>query len=806
MNLHPLATDARYALRAVRNRLGLFGLSALIIGLGAGACTAVFSLLSPLMIRDLPFHEPDRLVWIANEGEAGNMSSVTSRTANLRDFREMNRTFDGMSGYFAFFEHMSYNFTAGGEPERLVGVPVAQDFLDVLGVEPIHGRNFVDEEGVSGGRPAVILSHAFFLRSFGGDANVVGRPITLNDEPFEVVGVLPPSFDFASIFAPHTRVDFLSPFPIDDETDQWGNTLSMVGRLKDNAGVAAAQADLDSIILRLKEADEGRWGLGAAVSGLQEQIAGPFRVAALLLAAGAAAVMLIVCVNLSNLLLAQGGRRRREMAVRSALGASRRRLMRQLLFESLILSVCGAAVGLALAIGAVHFVASNSALTVPLLRQASVDGAVFGFAALLSLVVAVLIGFVPAIRATRREAAVIRGEGRSQSGDRGGTRLRAALVVVEVTLACVLLVFGGLLLRSFQNVLDVDLGFDTADVLRWRIQTSRDFASDEQRTAYFQQLTDRVEEVPGVESAGLTDAVPLGKNRTWGLGAPGYDYEGRANLGAYVHLVDAGYVPTMEIQLLRGRQLRREDDAERPLVMLLNETAARAVFQGEEALGRKVMAGGRETEVVGIVADVRHLSPEEGSGIEMYLPLQQIPGFDALDLVVKSSGPQEPVAAAVRSALESYDATLPVRSHEPLDSVVAQAVSPRKFVLQLLGSFAGTALLLALLGIYGVQSYAVSERVREIGIRMALGETAAGVLWRIVGGSLLLASTGLLFGLGASLLVSRSAQSLLFGVAPSDPRTFGAMAVVLLAVAVLAGLVPAWRAARTSPATVLRSS
>ncbi|MDA8019140.1 MAG: ABC transporter permease [Thermoanaerobaculia bacterium] len=806
MNMAALVTDFLYAVRALRKNASLVCLSVAIIGLGAGACTAVFSLLNPLLLRELPFEEPERLVWVANSGEAGSMSGVTSRTSNLRDFRVMNHTFEAITGYFAFFEHQSYNFTAGGEPERLVGVPVARDFLEVLGVETIHGRNFVAEEAAWGGRPAVILSHGFFTRSFGADPGVVGRSIVLNDEPREVVGVLPPSFDFASIFAPHTSIDFLSPFPITDETDRWGNTLSMIGRLHPDQTAAASQADLDAVVARLEEADPSRWGLGAVVTGLQDQIAGPFRIAGFLLSAAAGAVMLIVSVNLSNLLLAQGSRRRREMAVRGALGASRLRLIRQLLFESLILSVCGSIVGLGIAWSLIRFVTSSPVLTVPLLQKATLDGVTLGFAALLSLLVTGLVGLIPALRATRREAASTRTEGRSQSADRGATRLRAALVVAEVTLACVLLVVGGLLLRSFQNVLDVDLGFQTTDVLRWQINSSRSFETAEQRSAYFAQLTDRVEQVPGVVSVGLTDAAPLGPNRTWGVSAPGYEYDGNPTLGMFVHIVDEGYVPTLDIQLLRGRSLSRDDQADRPQVALLNESAAQAVFHGEDALGRSIRIGEREVEVVGVVANIRHRSLEEGSGPQMYLSMAQVPDDGTLDLVVRTSLSPTTVAPGVRTAIRAHDPTLPVHSHQSLDNVVEQAVSPRKFTLQILGSFAACALFLAVLGIYGVQSYAVSERVREIGIRMALGETNLEILWRVLGRSMLLASTGLVCGLGLSLLVSRSTKSLLFGVTPFDLRTFLAMALLLLAVSALAGLLPAWRAARTSPASVLRST
>ena len=516
-----LTQDFRSAVREIRRDFRFYGFAALIIGLGVGANTAVFSVMSPLLLRPLPFEDPDELVWVALGEASGNLSLVTSRTSNLRDFRELNQSFDALTGYHAFFEYNSYNLVGDGPPERLVGAPVAQNFLDVLGVRPLIGRNFVDEESVWDGRPAAILTHGFWTRRFAADPSIVGRSITLNDQPTEVVGILPASFDFSSTFSPGSRVDFLRPFPISDETDRQGNTLSMIGRLKPGATVETAQADLDLIVQYLQEADPNRWGLGAVVSRLQDQISGGFRSALFLLAAAAGAVMLIACANLSNLLLARGPKRRKEMAIRSVMGANRSRLLRQLLMESLILSFCGALMGVGIAYGATEFVSGTTAVKIPMLAAVSIDGFVLLFTLGVALTAGVLIGIVPALQMSAgQEAAALRDSSRGSSEGRGHTGIREILVVAEVALACMLLVGGGLLLRSFASVLDVELGFQPDGLVAWRVDTNRPFNGRPEAVAFYEQLKTNVESVAGVNAVGLSDCLPSGAEPI--VGNPGH--------------------------------------------------------------------------------------------------------------------------------------------------------------------------------------------------------------------------------------------------------------------------------------------
>ena len=800
-----LIQDARYALLVIRREPGFSLFAALIIGLGVGAVTSVFSVMSPLLIRPLPFEEPERLVWIANDGEGG-LSSVTSRTSNLRDYRENTQSFEAISGYFAFFGYQSYNLVGEGEPERLVGVGVAGNFLDVLGVKPVLGRNFVDEETVWNGREAAILTHRFWQRRFGGDAAVVGSTIVLNDQPTEVVGVLPEGFDFASTFTPASKIDFLRPFPISDETDRWGNTLAMVGRLAPGATVAGAQAELDTLNQRLEEAEPDRWGLGAVVTGLQEKISSDFRDALWVLAAAALVVLLVACANLSNLLLARSRRRSQEMSVRSACGAARSRLVRQLTFESLFLALGGGVLGALLAVGVTRWVAGTSAFDIPLLSEVSVDFGTLAFTLVATLAAGLAVGLMPALRLSKGdEATTLRAVGRGNTGGRSAAWVRDGLVVAEVALACVLLVGGGLLLRSFVAILDVDLGFEAREAITWRVDTSRDFETLEETRQFYDQLIAEVETVPGVESAGLTDTTPLGRNRGWGIQAQGVDYEDGGSPGAFPRIVDHRYLATMQIPLLAGRTFTADDDGDSQNVVVLNKNAAEVIFPGQDPIGRVALISGDEWQVIGVVGGVRHQSLEQGSGNEMYLPLTQMGDFSTLSMVVRTPLPIESVSGGVRGALRRVDATMPTGDYQSLESIVARAVSPRRFLLLLVGAFAGAALLLAALGIYAVLSYSVAQRTPEIGIRMALGASRGEVRRQVLGQTLVLAGVGIGLGAVVSLATSRFLQSLLHGVGSTDAVTFGGMALVLLAVATVAGFLPARRASRTDPMVALRS-
>ena len=798
--------DIRYALRRIRKEPGFAAFAVLIMALGVAAVTSVFSVMSPLMLRPLPFAQQERLVWIAN-GASGGMSAVTSRSSNLRDYRIHSQSFEALTGFFAFFDYGSFNLVGDGPPERLIGVGVAQNFLPVLGIRLALGRNFTDEESVWNGRRAAILTHGFWTRRFGADPKIVGRAITLNNQPTEIVGVLPESFDFASTFAPASRVDFLEPFPISDETDRWGNTLSMIGRLKPGATVQSGQADLDRVNAQLRQADPNRWGLNATVSGLRDHIAGGFRAPLVVLAVAAGLVLAVACGNLSNLLLVRAQQRAKEMSVRSALGATRRRLVVQLLTESLILAGCGGLLGVLLAASITSWVAGTTAVSIPMLRTVSVDASALGFTLVATVLTGLVVGIAPALQLSqgREWSALSEASRGSSEGRRSGT-VREVLVVGEVALAFVLLVGGGLLLRSFVGLLDVDLGFRPEGTVMWQLDAGRNFANAEAQLAYYENLVGRVRTVPGVDAVGLSDTPPLGRNRGWQIRAKGVVYERGQTPGFFPRLVDSEYLRAMRVPLLAGRQFTRDDRANTTKVVILNHTAASRLFPGRDPIGQIALIGQDEWQVVGVVADVRHQALEQESGLEAYLPYTQVSDYGTLAMVVRSRIPAASLAPGVKAALTSTDATLPVGDYQTLDSVVDRAVSPRRFILLILGAFAGTALLLAALGIYAVLSYSVSQRFREIGIRMALGESSASVRRRVVVRTLLLAGAGVVIGAVVSLGASRLLQSLLYGIGPTDALSFAGTAVLLVIVSGVAGFLPARRASKTDPMVALRSA
>jgi putative ABC transport system permease protein len=800
-----LGHDLRYTLRTLRRDSGFFAAAVLIIGLGIGANTAMFSVVDTVLFQPLPFQAADGLVWIANTGKEGDLSSVTSRVANYRDWTRMNTSFEGLTAYFAFFDYGSYNLIGSGDPERLIGVGVAQNFLSLLGIQPELGRGFVAEECKWNGTPAVILTHGLWERRFGADPHVVGRSITLNDHATTIVGVLPAVFDFSSVFTPGSRIDLLTPFPITEETDLWGNTLAVIGRLKPHVDVRQAQAEFDVVNQQIRRAHPERGTFGAQLTPLQQSLTGRFRRGLLVLLCAVGAVLLIACTNLSSLMLARATSRRKEMAVRSALGASRARLVRQMLTESLMLSFLGAALGLALAYLGIRSLSAIHGVSIPLLHTVKMDGTALLFTALAALITGLLFGIVPALQtAGSHESEALKDTGRGMSEGHGTAWTRSLLVVSEVALACVLLVGAGLLIRSFMRVLEVDLGFQPERAAAWRIDAGDKYSDDTKRAAFYDRLVRAVEAVPGVELAGITDALPLSRDRSWSAFARGVIYARGQEPIAHPRLVDWRYIPTMRIPLIAGRDFNEHDTAGSDMVMVVNEKMARRLWPNQNPIGQIAIVNG-ERRVVGVVGNVRHQTLEEEGGLEVYLPITQVSN-GSVELVVRTKLPPKSVASSVRAALRSVEPALPTAEYQELGELVDRAVSPRRFMVMFLAAFALAALLLASVGIFGVVSYTVSQRTREIGIRMALGASAGQVQRHVMAQTIVLVSAGIVAGVAGAIVLARLMAALLYDLAPGDPMTFAVTIVVLLVVAATAGYLPALRASRVDPMSALRTN
>lgn len=804
MHISTLGQDLRYTFRTLRRDAGFAMFAIAIMGLGIGASSTVFSVVNTLLLRPLPFAEPERLVWIANHDTAG-LSGQTTQVGHMLDLRERTQSFSAVGGYFAFYGVGDNVLSGQGEPERLSGVPVSDNFFQVLGVQPALGRTFTTQESQWNGPKAVMLSHAYWTRRFNANPAIVGTSLTLNDEPHAVVGVLPASFDFATVFAPGSRFDLYFPFPLSPETNRWGNTMAMIGRLKPGVSAAAAQAETRTIAAQLMRENTQRNSFEGFVKPLAGHVNGRMRLALWVLAGAVGVVMLIVCANLSNLLLARSASRQKEIAIRTALGAGRGRLIAQTLTEGIVLSCSGAVLGLVLAIGGTKALARLDAVSVPLLQNVHTDMTTLAFTLVVALLTGIVFGLAPALQAP--EAGLhnaLKDASRGSTGSRAW--VRSALVVSEIAFACVLLVGAGLLIRSFIRVLDVDLGFRPSRAVTIRVDPDSSYDTREKRVAYFDEVLRRVKDIPGVEGAGITDALPLGRNRTWGGRAKGVVYErGRAPT-AFPRIVSDGYPAAMGIPLKAGRDISHLDTSTSDPVIMINETMARTLWPGQDPIGKFVLnACAPERRVVGIVGDVKHLALEQSSGNEMYIPLRQCGDQPSADLVIRSTLASGPLVAALRETLKPLAPNLVTSEFRTVQQLVDRSVSPRRIVVLMLGGFALFALILASLGIYGLISYSVSQRAQEIGIRMALGASARDVQARIVGQTLRLAGIGMLIGVAASWALARSLSGLLFGVTATDPVTFAAMLIVLGIVATLAGYLPARRASRIDPLVALRA-
>lgn len=809
--------DARYTLRTLLKNPAFTTVAILVLALGVGVNAAVFSVVDTLLLRPLPFPQSQQLMWLAGGKSfdaktraAGGLSGETYTVDVYREFQRNNQSFQAVTAYQTFYNSLQYKLTGTGKPRQLDVVEVADNFFPTLGVQPPLGRNFSEEECLKGGRPAAMLSYFFWKNQLASDPAILGKTITVNNSAVTIVGVLPASFDFGAVFAPGKKVDLFVP-AVMDFWKTWGNTLAIVGRLKPGVTEAQAQDEADRLFPHLKQLhSDWFYDYASDLTTLRDHVAGKLHRSLVVLWSAVGLILLIACVNLSNLQLSRAATRGKEFAMRRALGAGRGRLIRQLLTESLTLSMIGSALGLANAFAIVYYLAHQSAITLPLLATIHVDAASLGWALFIAVSVGILFGLAPALKISGVNLQeVIKNNAAGMAAGRSHERFRSTLVISEVALACILLVGAGLLLRSFLRVLDVDLGFEPLHAGAMQIDLPPAASKDQliQRANILKTEIDRVSALPGIQAVGVADMLPLDRNRQWGLQSVGREHPKDADAGALVYLVTPGYLQAMGMRLRAGRDFSWQDRPDTQNVILINEAAARREWPGEDPIGKLAYATGKTPDrVIGVVADVRESSLEQNSSAEIYVPITQNSDVEGATLVVRSSTAPAALATSVLSALRSLNPAQPATEFRLLQSLVDHSVSPRRFFVLLVTIFAALGVLLAALGIYGVISYSVTQKTQEIGVRMALGATMGRVQREVLWQSLRLAIAGLLIGTAASLGAARFIASLLFATSPWDPIAFTGMALSLMAVALLAGYIPARRASHIQPMAALRSN
>jgi putative ABC transport system permease protein len=808
--LDTLWQDLRFSLRALRKNPGFAAIGVLTLAVGLGANTAIFSVVDAVLLRPLPFHEPDRLVGLWQTNSALNSEREAVSPANFLDWREGVTAFEDVVAMC----YWSFDYTGKGEPENFSGELVTKDFFRLMGVTPQLGRAFLAEEYEPGHEHVALLSHGLWQRRFGGDPGIVGQTISLRDESYTVVGVLPADFHLQWLGQDR---EVFAPMPITPQLRQLrtANYLDVLARLKPGVTLEQARASLAATAVRLaKEYPTEDGSVGVSILPLAEELVGRIRPMLLLVAGAVGLVLLVVCANIANLLLVRGSQRGRELAIRVSLGAARWRVVRQLLTEALTLGVLGCTGGLLLARGLLKFIVELQRTGIPRLEQAGMDWQVMAFGAALSLVTALLAGLAPALHLSRGDlqSAMRRGGAGSRGGSRQG--LKGFFVISEVALALTLLAGAGLLLRSLVNLLRVDPGYAREHIAVLQVYVWNRYSTPAQRAQYFEEAVRRVASVPGVEAAGAASSTPLL------LGGPDessrFSIEGHPPVRpdrqptAIQTVATPGYFHAMGIPLLRGRLLNAFDTAESLPVVVINRTMAQRYWPGEDPIGRRITveplfrgAASVTCEIVGIVGDTHQWGPEERPGAEFFRPHTQDP-TGSMAFVVRAGGNPSSMLKAVKDAIWSVNNKVSFYGVQTLVHLEEQTLANRRLSLLLLGAFAALAVALAAMGIYGVISYSTAQRTQEIGIRMALGAQRSQVAGMIVGEGLRMALAGVAAGLALALLLMRLLAKMLFGVGAADPLTFAGVIALLLSVALAACYLPARRATRVDPLVALR--
>ncbi len=803
--LTSVVSDLRFALRAVVRRPLLSLILVLILGIGLGANAAMFSVVDTVLLEPLPYPQADRLVWMWSRTPSGENNTVAA--VDYVDYRERNTTLEYLAAYSTWPER--YVITGGDEPEVLVGAAASSNLFRTLGVEPIVGRGLLpDDEDPTLGNP-IVLGYGLWQRRFGGDAGVLGQTVSLEGNIYEVVGVMPAGFAFPS------WAELWRPMRMNEPVAQGrgNNNFRVLGRLRPGITIEQAESELISIATGIaEEFPDYKQDWSVSLIPLRDIFVGGVRGVLWILLGAVALVLLIACANVAALLLARATAREGEVAVRQALGASRGRVARQLLTESVVTALFGGALGLAVAYGAIEGLPRIGGESLSLLAGVDLDGTALAFTLIISMATGILFGLAPAIRAPQLQLVDALKEGHRGMRGTGGLRLQSGLVIGQVALSLVLLVSSGLLIRSFLKLQEEEIGFQPRGVLTAQLRLPQAvYGVDRHPNLFYEAALERVRALPGVEAAGVITALPV----IGGFGPWNYVHaEGRPaatpaeRRGAIRRVVTPGYFEAMGIPLIRGRTFGSSDIADSPNVAVISRSLADEFFPGEDPVGRSIVLPGWDPpvylEVVGVVGDVRPGSLEREMEPTMYWPMAQN-GRLSTYMVVRSSGEPAALVPTLRAAIREVDPNVPVSNLRPMSGVVSSSLAQNRFRTLLLGAFAGVAMLLAALGLYGVLAQLVGRRTHELGVRIALGANRARVLGWVLRYGLRLAVIGIILGLAGAAATTRVVRGVLFGIEPLDPITFAGTTIVLMLVALAAALLPAWRATRVDPVESLRS-
>jgi putative ABC transport system permease protein len=799
--------DIKYGARTLRRNPGFTGVAILALTLGIGGNSAIFSVVNAVLLRPLPYAEPDRIMRIFATAPDRGLDQTSLSYQRASAIAEQSQLLEHAGAYT--FD--TTNLTGIDEPVQLTAIKMSPGVFDVIRMKPALGRNFLPEEDKRGGAQVVILSHELWRRQFGSAHDIVGQAIALEGGSYTVVGVMPPDFNF-----PGGQIDCYLPRPFEpsfvnrETVERGAGFLQMVGRLRPGVTVQQSQAEVDGIAEGNKIPDHPDATFGMLVRPLPDVVTEGVRPTLIILLGAVAFVLLIACANVANLLLARAAGRQKEIAVRVALGASRARLIRQFLTESILLSLMSGALGVLLASWGVDLLVSGATGNVPRAAEINVDARVLGFTLLIALLTGLVFGLAPALQASKTGLnETLKDTSRGSTGGGRRARIRGALVVIEVALSVVLLIGAGLLIRSFVLLQDVDAGFDSGNLLVANISLPNSrYAQPAQRAAFYTRLCQEVAALPGVVSVGATQSLPLtGSDSRTLIGIEGRPVVPLAERPIVsMGIVSEDYLKTMGIPLLQGRFFTDQDKENAPTTVIINQSFARRFFPDEDPIGKRILGFGaapQSREIIGVVGDVRHFGLDSSPAEAIYFSSNQRPAL-AMAVVVKTAGPPLSLTAAVRGSVLAIDKDQPIANLQTMDEIVSGSISNQRFILLLLGLFAAVALALAAIGIYSVMAYTVTQRTGEIGLRMALGAQTRDVLKLVVGQGMWMALIGVAVGIGGAFALTRVMTSLLFTVTATDPITFVAIPLILAIVALAACFVPARRAAKVDPMVALR--